>query len=284
MDDACGRRVRRHPDVPRETVNRVIRSGNGSAISGWQMVAMGADYEELLRVALLKNGPIALAFNANGMDFYIHGVTGCTQGWCDSGSIDHHVPCDPAVLDHAVLVVGYGTQTGSAYYLDRSQDEVEVPYWVIKNSRRSRGARTRARARARAPPSHRLPPNGLPTVGILTINVFGACAFSTGGEAIGAKMDTTASCAVTITAASRTLRSTPWSTKSLRSESRNERPAERPARPGSRPRDAGYSGGARGRLGVPGASPPRRLARAAYGPGCARPCRTARCENRGTSG
>ena len=223
MDDACGKGAYDGtPTCRRETVNRVIRSGNGSAISGWQMVAMGADYEELLRVALLKNGPIALAFNANGMDFYIHGVTGCTQGWCDSGSIDHHVPCDPAVLDHAVLVVGYGTQTGSAYYLDRSQDEVEVPYWVIKNSC-VRAAR--ARARARAPP---LPPspqtNGLPTVGILTINVFGACAFSTGGEAIGAKMDTTASCAVTITAASRTLRSTPWSTKSPRSESRNERP------------------------------------------------------------
>jgi len=135
MDDACGKGAYDGtPTCRRETVNRVIRSGNGSAISGWQMVAMGADYEELLRVALLKNGPIALAFNANGMDFYIHGVTGCTQGWCDSGSIDHHVPCDPAVLDHAVLVVGYGTQTGSAYYLDRSQDEVEVPYWVIKNS------------------------------------------------------------------------------------------------------------------------------------------------------
>ena len=153
MDDACGKGAYDGtPTCRRETVNRVIRSGNGSAISGWQMVAMGADYEELLRVALLKNGPIALAFNANGMDFYIHGVTGCTQGWCDSGSIDHHVPCDPAVLDHAVLVVGYGTQTGSAYYLDRSQDEVEVPYWVIKNSC-VRAARARARARAPPPPT-----------------------------------------------------------------------------------------------------------------------------------
>ena len=66
------------------------------------------------RVLVPQNGPISIAFNANGMDFYIHGVTGCTQGWCDSGSIDHHVPCDPAVLDHAVLIVGYGTQSGSA--------------------------------------------------------------------------------------------------------------------------------------------------------------------------
>ena len=33
-----------------------------------------------------------------------------------------------------VLLVGYGVQTGSAYYLDRSQEDVEVPYWVIKNS------------------------------------------------------------------------------------------------------------------------------------------------------
>jgi hypothetical protein len=106
-------------------------------------------------VLVPQNGPISIAFNANGMDFYIHGVTGCTQGWCDSGSIDHHVPCDPAVLDHAVLIVGYGTQTSSAYDLtqkavptddlptvesgddsdDGDDDDSEIPYWLIKNRR-----------------------------------------------------------------------------------------------------------------------------------------------------
>ena len=180
------------------------------------MVAMGADYEELLRVALLKNGPIALAFNANGMDFAPR-CGGLRAGLVRSSSIDHRVLRRP----------GRARSRGPCRRL-RHANRLGILSRSVAG--RGRGALlghqelVRSRS-ARAPP---LPPapqtNGLPTVGILTINVFGACAFSTGGEAIGAKMDTTASCAVTITAASRTLRSTPWSTKSLRSESRNERP------------------------------------------------------------
>ena len=55
MDDACGGDAYDGtPTCRRGKVNRVIKDGNGTAISGWQMVAMGAEYEELMRVALTK--------------------------------------------------------------------------------------------------------------------------------------------------------------------------------------------------------------------------------------
>ncbi|KAH8073135.1 C1 peptidase-like protein [Aureococcus anophagefferens] len=59
---------------------------------GYQFVAMGAEYEDLMHVALVKNGPLSLAFNANGMEFYVHGVVGCTEQMCEAGGVDHHFP------------------------------------------------------------------------------------------------------------------------------------------------------------------------------------------------
>ena len=88
-----------------------------------------------MRVALLKNGPISITLNANGMDFYHHGVVGCaglgSGANCSTGAIDNGAPCDPANLDHAVLLVGYGSQNSSAF--DSSLQD-EIPYWVVKNS------------------------------------------------------------------------------------------------------------------------------------------------------
>ena len=62
-----------------------------------------------IKLALLRNGPLAAVMNANGMEHYIHGVVGCdADGDCEAGNVDHHAMCDSAALDHSALVVGYG--------------------------------------------------------------------------------------------------------------------------------------------------------------------------------
>ncbi|VTJ51098.1 Hypothetical predicted protein [Marmota monax] len=59
---------------------------------------------------LAKRGPISVAINAFGMQFYRHGIAHPLRPLCS-----------PWLIDHAVLLVGYG---------NRSQ----VPFWAIKNS------------------------------------------------------------------------------------------------------------------------------------------------------
>ena len=138
MDNMCGNVevFTGTPTCDKKLLNDHLKAGDVASIEGYQFVAMGADYEALMHVALVKNGPLSLAFNANGMEFYVHGVVGCTEQMCKSGAIDHHFPCDPTALDHAVLLVGYGTeerdvvdQNGMA-----TGETTDVPYWVIKNS------------------------------------------------------------------------------------------------------------------------------------------------------
>ena len=60
MDDACGGDAYHGtPACDTALLNAEIEARNASGATGWQMVALGADYEELMRVALVKNGPIA---------------------------------------------------------------------------------------------------------------------------------------------------------------------------------------------------------------------------------
>ena len=61
---------------------------------------------------LVTRGPLSIAVNAMLLQFYHSGV------WSPL------LPCDPTALDHAILLVGYGTEKtlfGSK------------PYWLIKN-------------------------------------------------------------------------------------------------------------------------------------------------------
>lgn len=83
----------------------------GAFIGGWQMVAMGSEYETLLQFSMLRNGPIAVAMNSDGMDFYVKGVMGdADSSHCDAGN-----------LDLSALVVAYGSEGGA-------------DYWVVKHS------------------------------------------------------------------------------------------------------------------------------------------------------
>lgn len=68
----------------------------------------GAD-ENLMKKGLFSNGPLAVAINAGKLFTYQNGVV-------------DELHCDPTELDHAVFVVGYGT------------DDKGVDYWIVKNS------------------------------------------------------------------------------------------------------------------------------------------------------
>ncbi|XP_055271425.1 cathepsin F isoform X2 [Moschus berezovskii] len=66
--------------------------------------------EQKLAAWLAKNGPISVAINAFGMQFYRHGVSHPLRPLCS-----------PWLIDHAVLLVGYGNRSAT-------------PFWAIKNS------------------------------------------------------------------------------------------------------------------------------------------------------
>mmetsp|Transcript_30214 Transcript_30214/g.42107 ORF Transcript_30214/g.42107 Transcript_30214/m.42107 type:complete len:241 (-) Transcript_30214:182-904(-) len=80
----------------------------GASISGWSQVSDNAKGENKILKALIASGPITIGINATPMQDY------------DSG-IDNPRRCSGQMLDHAVLIVGYGTEDG-------------VDYWKIKNS------------------------------------------------------------------------------------------------------------------------------------------------------
>ncbi|KAL0488194.1 cysteine protease [Acrasis kona] len=67
--------------------------------------------EEVIKAYLFKNGPLSIGINALWLQFYSSGVS--NPWYCDKE------------VDHAVLLVGYGTHRG---YLG------DTPYWLIKNS------------------------------------------------------------------------------------------------------------------------------------------------------
>jgi len=73
-------------------------------IEGWTLIKANTVAD--LQAALKSEGPIAVAINANQMQFYSSGIDVCLS---------------PGPVNHGVLLVGYGTQDGETF-------------WIIKNS------------------------------------------------------------------------------------------------------------------------------------------------------
>uniref|UniRef100_A0A8C4RIN4 Cathepsin F n=1 Tax=Erpetoichthys calabaricus TaxID=27687 RepID=A0A8C4RIN4_ERPCA len=84
------------------TTNKVVAYINSS-------VEISKDEKEIA-AWLAKNGPISVALNAFAMQFYRRGISHPLK-----------IFCNPWMIDHAVLLVGYGQRNG-------------IPFWAIKNS------------------------------------------------------------------------------------------------------------------------------------------------------
>jgi len=86
---------------------RFKNSTIGATIKSWKFLPTD---EEQLAAAVAQDGPVAVAINADLLQFYGSGIIKATKS-----------QCDPEALDHGVLIVGYGNQNGT-------------PYWIVKNS------------------------------------------------------------------------------------------------------------------------------------------------------
>jgi len=78
-------------------------------VSGFNMA--GTEDEEQIKAILFQTGPLAIAINATPLQFYFWGIFNPWWTWI----------CDPSGLNHGVLMVGYGV-------------EGSTPYWIVKNS------------------------------------------------------------------------------------------------------------------------------------------------------
>jgi len=92
-------------------------SGFAARVTGWRALSQN---ETELAAELVRSGPLSVLLEASSLQFYRSGIykgglTGCKPD-PDRGVLG---------LDHAVLLVGYGVQSGLTG---------QTPYWKVKNS------------------------------------------------------------------------------------------------------------------------------------------------------
>jgi len=89
---------------------RYKNSTIGAKVTGFKMLPTK---DEDIAAYLVENGPIAVALNAEWLQFYFGGIS--DPYWCS-----------PTALDHGVLLVGFGK--------GKTMLGADVTYWIVKNS------------------------------------------------------------------------------------------------------------------------------------------------------
>jgi len=77
----------------------------------------GAAKEDQMAALLYSHGPLAIAMDADILQYYYEGIV---DPWFPEWE------CDPTVLDHALLLVGWGEEDSEIWG--------KTPYWIVKNS------------------------------------------------------------------------------------------------------------------------------------------------------
>jgi len=97
-----------YPYEGQDDTCRYKKAEKGGSDTGFMDVKSGD--EEMLKIAVATIGPISVGIDASheSLQFYSQGIY-------------HEEKCSTTELDHAVLVVGYGTENGE-------------DYWIVKNS------------------------------------------------------------------------------------------------------------------------------------------------------
>ncbi|RXG54203.1 Digestive cysteine proteinase 1 [Armadillidium vulgare] len=97
-----------YPYQARDGTCRYSAANRGGTCSGYTEIARGS--ESGLQSATASVGPISVAIDASKVSYQLY-----------SSGVYYESSCSSFVLDHGVLVVGYGTESGS-------------DYWLVKNS------------------------------------------------------------------------------------------------------------------------------------------------------
>ncbi|XP_075148340.1 cathepsin L-like [Haematobia irritans] len=98
---------------PYEAINNQCRfNANSVGATATGFVKIPVDDEEALKNAVATNGPISVGIDASHQSFQLY-----------KAGVYNEPQCSSSDLDHAVLVVGYGTDAATG-----------LDYWLVKNS------------------------------------------------------------------------------------------------------------------------------------------------------